>query len=345
MPVIKSEALANFAAQVLEAAGATPANARLVADSLVLSNLMGHDSHGVVRVPQYLETIQQGELNPAAMPVIMHETPVLAKVDAQHGFGQVAAHYAMQVAINKAQAHGLAAAGLVNCNHVGRLGEWVQLAADRGMIGLAFCNGGRPGGLVAPYGGAGRFLGTNPIAAAVPAAGRAPVVIDFATSIAPEGKVRVARNKGETLPQGWILDSAGRPSANPNDLYDGGMLLPMAQHKGYGLSLLVEFLGGILTGQGCPGLPTYTSLKNGVLFLVLTPEPFRPAQDFLIDSAALCAQVKSIPPAPGFAEVMLPGEPEQRAAERRRAEGIPLDETTWAQLSDAATRWGVAMPG
>lgn len=344
MPVITATPLTNFVTRILNAAGAAQANAQQVANSLVSSNLAGHDSHGVVRVTQYLNTISAGDLDPTAQPAVTQETAVTAMVDARHGFGQIAAHLAMEVTIKKAQASGLAATGLFNCNHVGRLGEWVQMAADTGLIGLAFCNGGRPGGLVAPFGGAGRFLGTNPIAAAVPVAGRPPVVIDFATSIAPEGKVRVARNKGETLPEGWILDSAGHPTTNPSDLYAGGMLLPMAGHKGYGLSLLVELLGGILTGQSCPGLPDYAVLKNGVLFIVLSLEAFRPPEEVLAEGANFCNHLKAVPPAPGFDEVLLPGEPEQRTARQRRAQGIPIDETTWRQLTEAAAELGVSVP-
>jgi uncharacterized oxidoreductase len=344
MPVVEAEKLTNFVYHILHAAGASETDSRLVADSLVRSNLAGHDSHGVVRVRQYLDTIAAGDLDPAAGPVLAHETGAISMVDAQYGYGQVAARFAMSLTIDKARTHGLAATGLFNSNHVGRLGEWVQLAAEQELIGLAFCNGGRPGGLVTPYGGAGRLLGTNPIAAAVPVAGRSPIVIDFATSIAPEGKVRLALNKQEHVPEGWILDSAGHSSLNPADLYAGGMLLPMAQHKGYGLSLLVEFLGGILTGQGCPGLPDYATLRNGVVFIVLAISAFRPAADFLAEGSALCDQVTATPPAPGFETVLLPGDPEEHAAERRRLDGIAIDETTWSQLTRAAASLGVSLP-
>jgi len=344
MLLIQAETLADFVGRILQAAGAAQPAATLVADSLVTSNLAGHDSHGVVRVPQYLDTIAAGQLTPLAEPIVVQETAAITLVDARHGFGQVAARMAMEKTIAKAQTQGLAATGLFNCNHIGRLGEWVQLAAERGFIGLAFCNGGRPGGLVTPYGGSGRALGTNPIAAAVPIADRPPVVIDLSTSVVAEGKVRVARNQGQAIPEGWIQDAEGRPSTNPEDLYAGGTLLPIAGHKGYGLSLLVELLGGMLTGQSCPGLPTYTSLKNGVLFIVLAIEPFRSPEDFLKDGSALCELVKNVAPAPGFDEVLLPGEPEQRTSARRQAEGIPVDETTWGQLAAAAAKFGVAVP-
>jgi uncharacterized oxidoreductase len=344
MPVINSATLSEFVALIFEAAGAPKPAARLVANSLVNSNLVGHDSHGIVRVIQYLDTIDRGELHPAAEPVIVRETPTITMVDARRGFGQLGAYFAMSVSIEKARAQGMAATGIQNCNHLGRLGEWVQMAADQNLIALAFCNGGRPGGLVAPFGGASRLLGTNPIAAAVPVAGRAPFLLDFATSNVAEGKVRVARNKGQSIPEGWILDSQGRSSTNPEDLYNGGMLLPAAGHKGYGLSLLVEFMGGLLTGEGAPAMPTYKTMSNGTTFIVLSVEAFRPLTEFLGDSATLCEQVKTAKPAPGVQEVLLPGEPEQRTAEQRQAAGIPIDETTWGQLAAAANRLGVTVP-
>jgi uncharacterized oxidoreductase len=344
MPVINSTVLSEFVASIFEAAGTPKEGAHLVANSLVKSNLVGHDSHGVVRVMQYLDTITRGELNPAVEPVIVHETPTITIVDARRGFGQIGAHFAMSVTIEKARSQGLAATGLQHCNHVGRLGEWVEMAADQNMVGLGFCNGGRPGGLVAPFGGASRLLGTNPVAAAAPVGGRAPFLLDFATSNVAEGKVRIARNKGQSIPEGWILDSQGRSSTNPEDLYNAGMLLPAAGHKGYGLSLLVEFMGGLLTGEGAPAMPGYNSMSNGVVFIVLAVEAFRPVTEFLQDSAILCEQVKVAKPAPGFEEVLLPGEPEQRSAERRQAEGIPIDETTWGQIVAAGERLGVNVP-
>ncbi len=343
MPIVQPAVLRDFVVCIFQAAGAPERIARLVAGSLVTSNLMGHDSHGVIRVRQYLDSIASGELDPAAEPVITRETPTVALVDARRGFGQVAAHFAMKSAMEKARDQGLAAVGIFNCYHVGRLGEWVQMAADQGMIGLGFCNGGRRGGAVAPYGGAGRVFGTNPVAAAVPVAGQPPVVIDFATSAVAEGKLRVARQQGKAIPEGWILGPDGEPSTDPEDFYAGGVLLPIAGHKGSGLSLLVEFLGGILTGRGCPAFPDFTP-GNGVLFLVLSIEAFRPLEAFLEDGAALCQRVKAVPPATGFEEVLLPGEPERRTAERRRAEGIPVNEATWRQLTEAAAALGVSVP-
>ncbi len=339
MPTLRAAPLTAFVSQIFQAANTPPAHAAIVAASLVQSNLVGHDSHGVVRVMQYLTAMASGQVDPHATPAVIQETPVITLLDARQSFGQVAAHTAMHAAIDKARHSGMAASGLINCGHVGRLGEWVEMAAAEGMIGLAFCNGGGGRGIVAPFGGAGRILGTNPIAAAIPVANRPPVVLDFATSAVAEGKVRIARNSGKSVPAGWILDKAGNPSTQPADLYDGGVILPAAGHKGFGLSMLVEFMGGLLTGAGCPALDMKPG--NGVLFLVLNVEAFRPLIDFSADADALVSAVKGVPTAAGFSEILMPGEPETRSAAQRQQEGIYLDETTWGQLVETAQTHGV----
>jgi LDH2 family malate/lactate/ureidoglycolate dehydrogenase len=343
MPTFNPVQLSEFVAQIFVAVGAPAATATVVANSLVESDLVGHESHGVVRVRQYLDSIVRGDINPAAQPVISVDNGSVLIVDAQRSFGQLAASFTMEHATQRAKSHGLAAAGLINCGHVGRLGEWVQLAAAQDAIALAYCNGGGVQGIVAPFGGAARLLGTNPVAAAVPMGDHPPVVLDFATSAVAEGKVRVARNRGKSIPEGWILDADGLPSTDPNALYANGMLLPAATHKGYGLSLLVELLGGLLTGAGCPALGQDRP-GNGVLFLVLDIAAFRPVADFLTESGALADKVKAVPPAPGFHEVLLPGEPEERSAAERRATGVTVDDATWTQLCTAAADFFVAVP-
>lgn len=340
---IQAQPLTDYIDAIFRAAGAPAEHATFVADALVAANLAGHDSHGVIRTQQYLAAIRKGDLDPAAAPEITRETAVLTLLDGRRSFGQVAARVAMAAAIAKAHAQGLAASGLYNSGHVGRVGQWVEMAANQGMIGLAFVNGGRAGGLVAPHQGAARRFGTNPFAAAVPRADAPPIVIDFATSVSAEGKIRVAYNAGKPVPPGRILDVDGRPSTNPADLYAGGMLLPLGEHKGYCLALLMDLLGGILTGSGASSWPVYNS-ANGALFLVLDVGAFRPLTEFLTDAAGLSTTLKETPPAQGYEEVLIPGEPELRNAALRRTEGIPLDETTWSELAAAATEFGIAVP-
>ncbi|MCL4836035.1 MAG: Ldh family oxidoreductase [Caldilineaceae bacterium] len=343
MKTIPVSVLTDFVSRIFQAAGVSASVAEKVALSLVASNLAGHDSHGVVRVMQYVGAVERGETVGDATPAVTHETAVMATVDARRAFGQVAGAFAMQMAIDKARHAGISAVALHNSSHVGRLGEWVEMAAAEGMIGLAFCNGGRSGGIVAPFGGAARRLGTNPLAAAVPLGNRPPFVLDFATSAVAEGKVRVARNSGKEIPTGWVLDKEGNPTTNPADLYEGGMLVPAAGHKGYALAVLVDLLGGMLTGGGsAPQAGTMQS--NGVLFIVLAVSAFRSPEEFNAEAEAMADRIKSAPPAPGFGAVLLPGEPEQQTAAQRRANGVPLDEGTWAQMVAEATRLGVSVP-
>ncbi len=344
MPNVNSSTLTLFVQDIFVAAGVREDIATRVAESLVLSNLQGHDSHGIVRVNLYLDQIRQGSLHPASDPVAVEESPAVVIMDAQRSFGQWSAFVLMQQVMAKAEAQGIASGGLVNSGHVGRLGEWVTMAANAGYIGLAFCNGGGRPGIVAPFGGRERVLGTNPLAAGIPLEGRAPIVIDFATSTVAEGKVKIAFNKNTDLPPDSILDKDGHPSLKPADLYDGGVMLPAAGHKGFGLGLLNDLLAGVLTGSGAPLREPGPSWANGVLFIVLKIEAFRALSAFFGDARDYVDFVKSVRPAPGFSEVLVPGEPEGRVAAERQAHGIPVDDVTWSALVTAAEACGVAAP-
>ncbi len=341
MPILQPVPLADYTSRIFQAAGVPKMTADLVGQSLVAANLAGHDSHGVIRIMQYLRQIDEGELRPQATPEIERETAVMALLNGHRCFGQLGAKVAIETGINKARENAVATVGLKHSGHVGRLGEWVGLAAEAGLIALAYANGGRSSGLVAPFGGAERRMGTNPIAVAIPLENRAPLLLDFATSAVAEGKVRVALNSGKPIPEGWALDKTGAPTMNPADLYDGGMLLPAAGHKGYSLALLSDFLGGILTGAGGPGLPG-SILGNGVLFVALNIEAFRPLADFFADGTHITDRIKATKPASGFDEVLLPGEPEARSAQARQEDGIPLDEITWSQIVEVARKLSVA---
>ena len=341
MPVLQPVPLADYTSRIFQAAGTPKMTADLVGQSLVSANLAGHDSHGVIRIMQYLRQIDEDEIRPLATPEIERETPVMSLFNGHRCFGQLAARVAIEDGIGKARGNAVAAVGLKHSGHVGRLGEWVGLAAEEGLIALAYANGGRSGGLVAPFGGAERRMGTNPVAVAIPLQDRPAVLLDFATSAVAEGKVRVALNSGKPIPEGWALDKHGAPTQNPADLYDDGMLLPAAGHKGYSLALLSDFLGGILTGAGGPSLPG-TILGNGVLFVLLNIDAFRPLAEFFADGSQIADRIKSTRPAPGFDEVLLPGEPETRSAQTRQENGIPLDDNTWSQIVRAALKLGVA---
>ena len=341
MPVLQPMPLADYTSRIFQAAGTPKYTADLVGQSLVSANLAGHDSHGVIRIVQYLRQIDEDELRPQATPEIERETPVMTLYNGHRCFGQLAAKVAIENGIGKARGNSVAVVGLKHSGHVGRLGEWVGLAADEGLIALAFANGGRAGGLVAPFGGAERRMGTNPIAVAIPLKDRPAMMLDFATSAVAEGKVRVALNSGKPIPEGWALDKHGEPTENPADVYDGGMLLPAAGHKGFGLALLTDYLGGILTGAGGPGIPG-SILGNGVLFILLNISYFRPVDEFFADGEHIASRIKSTRPAPGFEEVLMPGEPEARSADSRQRNGIPLDDNTWSQIVEAAEKLDVS---
>jgi len=341
MPVLQPLPLADYASRIFQAVDTPKLTADLVGQSLVSANLAGHDSHGVIRIPQYLRQIDEDELRPRSRPEIERETPVMVLYNGHRCFGQLGAKVAIEDGIGKARGNAVAVVGLKHSGHVGRLGEWVGLAAEEGFIALAYANGGRAGGLVAPFGGAERRMGTNPIAVAIPLEGRPPMLLDFATSAVAEGKVRVALNSGKPIPEGWALDKNGEPTENPADVYDGGMLLPAAGHKGFGLALLTDYLGGILTGAGGPGIPG-SILGNGVLFILLNISYFRPVDEFFADGEHIASRIKATRPAPGFEEVLMPGEPEARSAESRQRNGIPLDDNTWSQIVEAAEKLDVS---
>ncbi|MGB1252732.1 MAG: Ldh family oxidoreductase [Candidatus Promineifilaceae bacterium] len=344
MITISAEQLTKFIERIFVAAGASAENAQTVAHSLVWANLTGHDSHGVVRTVQYLEAIDTENIFPTAQPAVASESGATAQIDGNSTFGQVVAKFAMQHAIELGKTHGIAGVTLFNSHHIGRVGEWVEMAAEQNLAAIAFCNVASRRGRVAPHGGMESLLGTNPFAAAVPIEGREPFLLDYATSVVAEGKVRVARIAGKSIPEGWILNSNGEPSTDPHDLYTGGVLKSMGAYKGFGLGLLVELLGGVLSATGWPSLEEGQRMRNGALFIVLDIDRFRPIQAFLTDSATLFDKTKAIKPTPDNDEVLVPGEPEQHTYAERITNGVPLHDAAWQQLVDAAEKLAVPLP-
>lgn len=332
--------------ELFTAAGAGGDQARMTVGSLVTSSLMGHDSHGVLRIPEYLGFVEDGSIATDAEVIVERTGPTTAVVDCGQGFGPVGAERAINEGIGLVRERGTSCVVTRRCNHVGRLGAWVQIAADKGMIALATCNSPIYGHFVLPWGGREGRLATNPIAYAVPTGGD-PLVADFSTSVAPEGKVRLYHNEGNPVPDGWILDSEGQPTNDPGAFYGPprGGILPLgagAGHKGFALSLLVEILGSALSGIS----PTdKTVFGNGVCFLVLDPSAFCPLDEFrrLMDETV--AYLKSSAPAPGFEEVLVPGELEFRTMRRRAQDGIPVDGETLGAMRTYGDRLGVDVDG
>ena len=297
MPTFSADRLTQIAQTLVEGMGTPADNARLVSQSLVEANLVGHDSHGVMRLPSYAQWEREGLIKPGAQPEVASRRKAVAQIDGQGSWGQLGARLAAQVAIELAGQVGLAAVTINHCTHIGRVGEYVSTIARAGMIGLAMCN---HTSVVAPYGSRDRVMGTNPMAWAVPRASDfEPIVLDFATAAVAEGKLRLARDKGETVAPGLIIDSEGHTSQNPTDFYDGGALLPFGGHKGYGLSLMVELLGGALSGAAPSILPEFEG-SNGTLILALNISAFMPLAQYVDQVEAFCAKIKTAAPVEGF---------------------------------------------
>ena len=342
MPTVVAARLEQIARDIFAARGVPPGDAAWVATLLVRANLRGHDSHGVIRIPHYVRALKAGEVNAVPSITVERETATLALIDGDLGFGQVVARRGIAVAIDKARAHGLAAVTLKRTNHVGRLADWTETAAGEGLIGMLWVNA--PMALnVAPWGGAARRMGTNPHAIAIPGPGGTVAMShDFATSVWAEGKLRVKFNRGEPAPPGIMLNGRGEPSTDPREYYADpvGSLLTAGGHKGYGLSLAVEILAGILSGAGAAS-GEKSVFRNGTLIVCVDPARFLPPADFHAQVAALKDWVRSAPLASGAKEILVPGEPEARTERERRASGIPIDDATWKQIQDVMTEAGV----
>ncbi len=348
MKLFPADALRRFATDFFIACGSPPAEAAVVADDLVESNLMGYDSHGIVRCVEYLRFLRDGKVKPGGAVTMVKEGPSTAVVDCGLNFGQVGANVMTDIACEKAKTCGIAYIVSRNCFHVGRLGSYVQKVAGRGMFGLSTCNGRKRGHVVVPWGGREGRLGTNPLAFGAPTKGW-PVVMDMSTCTVAEGKVSLARHEGKQVPEGCIQDAQGNPTTDPKLFYDPmtgairGTILPLGAprfgHKGYGLSMMVEIMGGIMAGEDAtedwPG-------ANGFAIIVINPDDFCGVEMFreLVDR--FCSYQMSSAPAKGFKEVVVPGTYDFRMREKRLAEGIPVDERVWKLLVDTAATIGVA---
>jgi uncharacterized oxidoreductase len=349
MPTLTADALTEFVARLFVAVKVPEADARTVATSLVGANLRGHDSHGVMRAPQYVDFLEKGTYRTGVDLLVEHEAPGTVVCDGQWGLGQVQAHRLLDLILPRAKALGMAGGAGRDFGHIGRLGEYAERAADEGLILIATVNNGGAGQRVAPPGGIEPRLGTNPLCAAVPTAGD-PVVLDFGTSVVAEGKVRVYNINKKPVPEGWLLDPQGRPTTDPSVLYNPplGSILPMGgaqAYKGFGLALVLDMLSGGLSGgrssfRGAPG-----ARGNNVVFLVLDPAHFAGREAQVRESTQLAEYVRETPRAPGVDTILLPGDPERNTLKKRSAEGIPLEDAHWAKLTELADRLGVAVPG
>ena len=324
--------------------GSSEAEIEAVAGNLIEANLTGHDSHGIGMLPRYAEAWREGGLKPNAHVRTVLDAGAMLRLDGDQGFGQVIGIEAMALGIARAQQTGCCIVALGNSHHLGRIGAWAEQAAEAGLVSLHFVNV-ISRGIVAPFGGADARFGTNPFTAGVPMPGRPPMILDFATSMLAQGKTRVAHNKGELIEPGCLIDDAGRPTRDPrySVIEPFGAILTFGAHKGYGLAVLCELLGGALAA----GLTQHTGdtsrkrVHNGMLSVLIDPAALGERAAFEREVLAFTDWVLASPPQEGIDRVRLAGEPERESRARRLKEGVPVDATTWQQILSAAQQLGV----
>ncbi len=338
-----SSSLSAFCVAVLERVGVPTENAEIVAHSLLAANLRGVDTHGITRLPIYVERLKAGLTNARAQGIVASETPTTAIYDGQDGLGQVVGTKAMRLAVIKARAAGVGMVTARNSTHYGTAAYYAMMALDEEMIGIALTNSPS---LMAPWGGRKAFLGTNPLAIAVPAGEEKPFVLDMATSVVARGAIILAAKKGETIPDTWGLNKAGEPTTSAKEANEGA-LLPLGGHKGFGLAMAIEVLTATLAGG--PFGPHIGELYNnptrtqgvGHFFGAIRIDRFRPVAEFKADMDAMIREVKAEPLAKGFSKIMIAGEPEYLTEQERRVKGVPLSEAVVNDLTKLGASLGV----
>jgi uncharacterized oxidoreductase len=346
--VVDHERLRAVARAIVAATGSDEAEAREVADHLVEANLKGHDSHGIGMLSQYVRNFQDGHLKPNRHARLLREDGSIAVFSGEMGYGQKIAREVMDWAIDRARWSGVAIAALRDVQHIARVGAYGEYAANAGMISLTFVNalGGAP--FVAPFRGSDGRFSTNPICIGIPTSDpEKPIVLDFATSVVAMGKVRVAYNSGKKMGPGMLIDQRGKPTDDPGVLWPDrtkGAILPFGAHKGYGLALIAELLGGALTGNLTyqPKTPRGVGIKNGMFTIVFDPARLAETDIFQGEMQAFVEWVKASPPADASEPVLVAGEPERITKSERLAHGIPIDATSWSEIRAAAESLGIA---
>jgi len=329
--------------ELMRGFGSSAREIELVTENLIQANLTGHDSHGIGMLPRYANAFLEGGLTANAHVTTKLDTATLLALDGNAGFGQVIGHEAMELGITRAKAHGSCIVALANSHHLCRIGAWAEMAVAEGLVSMHFVNViSRP--IVAPWGGRDARFGTNPFAVGIPVAGRDPVILDLATSVVAQGKTRVAHNKGELLAPGQLLDDKGEPTLDPKFgvVEPIGALRTFGEHKGFGLALVCELLGGALAG----GLAVHgpadgrQRVLNGMLTVLFDPARLGESAVYSSEMQAFLDWVVASPPQAGTGRVRVAGEPERESRVKRLAHGIPVDATTWTELLAAAAKLG-----
>ena len=343
---VAASALEAFGRELFLAAGALKSEAEVVARHCVGANLAGHDSHGVINVPNYIDQVKRGHIVPGAEFEIVEESATTTVIDGHWGFGFSVSERAMRLTIEKARRHRVAATTVRRQGHIGRLADYPLMAVRSGMIALVTADSGRSPKSVAPFGGREARLGTNPICIAMPSNLDGPFFIDISTAAAAGGKLAVAASRGQGVPEGWVIDSEGKPSTDPLAVRQGGALLPLGGsegHKGYGLAAMVEIFSGILTGLGF-GIEPSGRHNDGVFMAVFDVGAFRPVDEFKAEVTEFAEYLRSTPAMDGVERVYYPGEIEHLRATKNRREGIEIAPATWERLTGLAVELGVEVP-
>ncbi len=344
--LITRAALMTFAEQIFTQLNTDANTASTVAEHLVEANLKGHDSHGVGMIPAYVQNLKAGLLNPQAGMNLLRDNGAVVMIDGQHGFGQRVGKEATEFAITRAKDIGLVCVGLRNAHHLGRIGTYGEQSASAGMISTHYVNVVGHAPAVSPFGSRDARMTTNPFCAVVPRNDGPPIVLDIATSQIALGKVRVAYHKGQPVEDGALLDHEGLPTNNPAVMFENprGTLGPFGGHKGYGLAVLCELLGGALAGEWTmqPDHPRSHNIVNNMLMFVLNPEATGNAVGFQREVSAMVDYLHSAQPAAGNDKVRVPGDPERESRARRMRDGIPIDASSWRSIGDAALAAGLS---
>lgn len=325
---IPRDELISVATEILVKAGAPEDKARSVAESLISAQEAGHPSHGLIRLIEYVSFVKKGTVFAGADPKLIGEHGAVASIDGNWGWGQVACKYALELIGERISKFGTFTITIKNVNHIGRLGEYVERLAERGLVSIMWCNSDPS---VAAFGGVERLFGTNPFAVGIPTSGE-PIVIDFATAASAEGKLRVARANGQQVPKGMVIDKLGVESTDPNAFYEGGSLLPFGGHKGYCMSLMIELLGGGLSG-GHPATSSEYSRGNGTVLIAMDPKYFAGSENFLSEMDQSVSKISGTRPARVDQPVLLPGQVENIARAKNRS-GVAVSEPIWQSIEE-----------
>ena len=341
MRLFKKDTLEKNIRAVVAAGGSDAREAKLVAENLVTANLTGHDSHGVGMIPRYIDSLLEGGLKVNQHPKIVFDGGAMVTLDGQGGYGQVIGMEAMEIGIARAKQHGMCVMGLGRAHHLCRIGQWAEQAVAAGLVSLHFTNV-ISRSIVAPYGGADARFGTNPVTIGIPIPGEPPFILDMATSAVAQGKIRVAHNKREKVSPEWLIDDKGQPTSNPQYgvLEPFGALRTFGLHKGYGLAVVCELLGGALTGGGTWHSDDRSKKRvyNGMLTILIDPQRLGTGDAFARETTAFLESLRKSPVAPGFDKVRIAGEPEREMRAKREKEGIPVDDNTWEEILAAGAK-------